>query len=190
MKQKKKKKEERNQKKRKKNGRSIKDKIIKDIRALLEEEDHYQPERVSRFWNNNYIVYESNGDKNSNLLLEEYFNKIKLYLKNIIIDLQSSDTWDIQLTIATNFISSKGTKEERVMHSTSDNVKFVSYNDANEVAKELFESLRSRYQDNLETLMKESDFIFDSVQLMYHKCHKVNFKCGGLDIDSPDGIKL
>ena len=91
MKQKKKKKEERNQKKRKKNGRSIKDKIIKDIRALLEEEDHYQPERVSRFWNNNYIVYESNGDKNSNLLLEEYFNKIKLYLKNIIIDLQSSD---------------------------------------------------------------------------------------------------
>ena len=27
--------------------------------------------------------------------------------------------------------------------------------------------------------MKGSDFTFDSVQLMYYKCHKVNFKHGG-----------
>ena len=37
--------------------------------------------------------------------------------------------------------------------------------------------------------MKRSDFIFDSVQLMYYKCHKVNFKYRGLYIDSPDWIK-
>ena len=37
--------------------------------------------------------------------------------------------------------------------------------------------------------MKESDFIFDSVQLMYYKCRKVNFMCGGSYIDSPDWIK-
>ena len=36
-------------------------------------------------------------------------------------------------------------------------------------------SLRSRYQDDLEKSMRESEFIFDSVQLMYYKCHKVNF---------------
>ena len=65
------------------------------------------------------------------------------------------------------------------MHSYSDNVAFTSYNDANEVVNKLFKSLRSKYQDNLETPMKRSDFIFDSVQLMYFKCHKVNFKCGG-----------
>ena len=54
-------------------------------------------------------------------------------LRNIIIDLQNSDTWIIQLTIAINFISSKDAEEERVMHSRSDNIKFASYNDANEV---------------------------------------------------------
>ena len=75
------------------------------------------------------------------------------------------------------------------MHSRSDNVKFTSYNDTNEVIDELFKSLRSRYQGNLETSMRESDFIFDSVQFMYYKCHKVNFKCGGSYIDSPDWIK-
>ena len=68
------------------------------------------------------------------------------------------------------------------MHSMSDNIKFTSYDDANEVIDELFESPRSRYQGNLETsilVRRGSDFIFDSVQLMYYKCHKVNFKHGG-----------
>ena len=88
-------------------------------------------------------------------------------MRDIIIDLQSSDAWKIQLTIEINFISSKDTEEERVMHSTSDNIKFTPYNDAEKVVQELFESLRSKYQDNLETSMRESDFIFDLVQLMY-----------------------
>ena len=37
--------------------------------------------------------------------------------------------------------------------------------------------------------MKGSDFIFDLVQLMYYKCHKVNSKHGGTDIDPPGWIK-
>ena len=47
------------------------------------------------------------------------------------------------------------------MHSSSDNIRYV-YNDVNEVFDELFESLCSRYQGNLETLMRRSDLIFDS----------------------------
>ena len=50
------------------------------------------------------MEYESNGDKNKNLSVEEYLNKIKPYLKDIIIDLQNSSTWKIQLTTAINFI--------------------------------------------------------------------------------------
>ena len=37
--------------------------------------------------------------------------------------------------------------------------------------------------------MKVSDFIFNSVQLLYYKCHRVNFRHGDSYIDSPDGIK-
>ena len=68
-----------------------------------------------------------------------------------------------------NFISSKDTEEERLIHSTNDNIKFTPYNDANEIINE---SLRSRYQENLETSMRGSDFIFGSLQLVYFKCHK------------------
>ena len=84
------------------------------------------------------MEYKSNSNENSSLSLDEYLNKIKPYLRTIIIDLQNSDTWKIQLTIAINFIPLRDTEEEHVMHSNSDSVKFTSYNDANEVVNELF----------------------------------------------------
>ena len=95
--------------------------------------------RVGSFWNNNYIANESNSDKNNNLSLDKYLNEINPYFSDIVIDLQSSDAWKIQLTVEINFISSKDTEEECVMHSTSANMKFTSYNDANEFVNELFE---------------------------------------------------
>ena len=60
-------------------------------------------------------------------------------------DLQSSYTRKIQLTIAVNLVSSKDTEEDRVIHSPSDKVKVTSYNDANEVVNELFQSPHSKY---------------------------------------------
>ena len=156
-------------KKHKNNERLIKDKIIRDTMTLFEQQKgYYKPKRVSSSLSNNCIEYESNGDKNSNLSLDKFLNKVKSYLRDIIIYLQSSDAWKIQLTIAINFIFLKDTGEESVMHSTSDNIKFRPYNDECQVVNELFESLRSKYQDNLEISMRGSDLIFDSVQLMYY----------------------
>ena len=71
--------EEKEERKKKHNGRIIKDRITRDTRTLW------------NLWNNNYIEYESNGDKNRNLSLEEYLHNIKPYLSNIIINLQDSD---------------------------------------------------------------------------------------------------
>ena len=77
--------------------------------------DYYKPVSVDNFWNNNYIKYESNGDRNKNPSVKEYLDKIKPYLKHIITDIQKSGTWKVQLlTIAINFISSKDIDEEHV----------------------------------------------------------------------------
>ena len=75
------------------------------------------------------------------------------------------------------------------MYSNSENRELTSYNGTNQVANEFFEPLLSRYQGNLETSMRGSDFIFDSVQLMHYKCHEVNFKLGASYIESQDWIK-
>ena len=40
---------------------------------------------MRNFWNNNYIEYESNGDRNKNLLVKDYLNEIKPYLRDIMI---------------------------------------------------------------------------------------------------------
>ena len=45
--------------------------------------------------------------------------------------------------------------------------------EADEVIKELFDSLKNRYQNNLES-MKDSEFVFDYVHLIYYKCDKID----------------
>ena len=144
----------------------IKNNIFRDIRIVFQqekEEGYYEPKTVSNVWNNNYIKYQSNGDKSRNLSIDEYLNKIESSLKNIIINLQNFDTWKIQSTTAINLISSNDSEEERVMHLSSDNTKFTTYSVANDVMEKFFNSLRSKHHDSLEKSMKGSDFIFDSL---------------------------
>ena len=55
-------------KKQEHNERLIKDRIIRDIGSLFEQqEDYYEHKRESNFGNYSYIENESNGDKNRNL---------------------------------------------------------------------------------------------------------------------------
>ena len=75
--------------------------------------------------NNHYNKYETNGDRNKNLSLEKYLNKIKSYLKDMIINFQESDTWKVQLTITINFMSTKNVGKQLVIHSKNKNVKFI-----------------------------------------------------------------
>ena len=41
-----------------------------------------------------------------------------------------------------------------------------------EILEKLFEFLLQKYQNCLEESMKGSEFVFDSVNLFYYKCHK------------------
>ena len=115
--------------------RIVKNRIIKDIRTLLEQgkqEYYYEPKRVSNFGNNNYI---KDQVISRNLSLVEYLNNIESYLRNIIFTLQNSDAWKIQLAIAVSLISSKDSEKEDGIHSSSDNMKFTYFSDANVIEK-------------------------------------------------------
>ena len=50
------------------------------------------------------------------------------------------------------------------MHSKSDIMEIMINNEADKVIKELFDSLKNRYQNNLEPI-KGSEFVFDYVTL-------------------------
>ena len=164
-----------------KENKVIKERILGDIRNTFEhDESYYKPVREGNFWRT---------DRNKALSVEEYLNEIKPYLKNIIIDLTKSDRWRIQLTLTFNFISSKDDNdEERVMHSKRDNIEIMISDEGDEVIKKLFDSLKNRYQNDLQS-MRGSEFVFTYVQVLYYKCYKINFNCGGSYIDSPYWIK-
>ena len=87
--------------------------------------------------------------------------------------LKKSYTWKIQLAIANNFISSIDNDEEHVMHSKSDNTEIIISDVVDEVIKELFDSVKNGYQNNLKS-NEASEFVFDYVHLIYYKCHKTN----------------
>ena len=69
-----------------KETKAIKNRILRDIKNFFEhekeEENYYKPVRVSNFWSNNYIDYESNGDRNKTPLAGEYLDKIRPHLKS------------------------------------------------------------------------------------------------------------
>ena len=98
-------------------------KILRDIRTLYEsdEEDYFKPIRIGNAFSNNYIKYESNGDKDKILSIKEYLDMIRQYLRDIINDQKTQGEWKIQLTIDIHFISSKDSNETCAMHTNSDN---------------------------------------------------------------------
>ena len=57
------------------------------------------------------------------------------------------------------------------------------------IIKELFDSLLREYQESLKTKMKKSDLVFDSVDELYYKFHKISLNRGGSCIDSLEWIK-
>ena len=49
-----------------------------------------KPVKVGNFWSNNYIEWESNGDRNKTLSIEEYLKKISPYLSDITKSLENA----------------------------------------------------------------------------------------------------
>ena len=87
-----------------------------------------------------------------------------------------------------NIISSIDNDKDHVMHWKIDSKEIVINDEVVEVAEELFDSVKNRYQNNLE-LMKGSQFAFEYFHLLYYECHKINPDCGRPYIDSPDWMK-
>ena len=98
-----------------------------------------KPIKTKGAFNNDYIEYESRGDKDKKLSVREYLYMIMPYLKDIINNHESpirdcnsiiikddlSGEWKIQLTMRINFVSSLVPRKNRIMNSKSDNVEII-----------------------------------------------------------------
>ena len=82
-----------------------------------------------------------------------------------------------------NFISSRDTGETRISYVLSDNVSIMQGEDTNAIIKKFFRSFLHNYQRELK-MMKRSNFVVESVNLLDYKLHRVRLKRGGSYIKS------
>ena len=108
---------------------------IRDIINLFDEinEDYYKPVKTKSAFNNNYIEYESRGDKDKNLSPKEYIDMIRSYLRDVINNHKTplkgslgkiSDNnlhgeWKIQVIMQINFVCFLDPGENGAMDSKS-----------------------------------------------------------------------
>ena len=82
---------------------------------------------------------------------------------------------EIQISMRVNFISSKDTGETRTIYVWTDNVSIMQGSDTSYIIRELFRSFLHNYQEELK-IIRGSNFVFESVELMDYKLHRVHLK--------------
>ena len=121
--------------------------------------------------------------------MDEYFDIIRPYLRDMIDNHKARGEWKIQLTMRIIFVSFTDANETREMHTKSDNITIMSGIETEDVINELFNTFCKRYQEGLESKMKGSSFTFERVDLLEYHLHKISLNRGSSYIDSPEWIK-
>ena len=94
----------------------------------------------------------------------------------------------IQLNMGVNFISTDGTGKTHIFYVLSDNEEIRLGNETPEIISRLIESFLTNYQKEEIILRNGTNFIFDSVDLLTVRIHKINLKTRKWYIKSPDWI--
>ena len=76
------------------------------------------------------------------------------------------------------------------MHTKSNNIEIIMGSETNHITEELWESFLQKYQEGLQESERGSEFIFDSIDLLYHNLQKISLnRKGSSYIDSPKQLK-
>ena len=76
----------------------------------------------------------------------------------------------------------------RTFYVNSDNEEIRSGNETVEIINKLFESFLNNYQKEEKILRNGSNFVFESVKILYYHIYKINLKRGKSYIKSPEWI--
>ena len=126
------------------------------------------------------MKYECMGSesKDKNISVEEYLDKIKpylsdilnnyktqgkrrIYLDNKIIESKTQSKWKTQLTMKINVILSKKDSDgSRTKHTKRKNIDIMTGSERDEIIAELFKSLRQRYKKRIRKINEMKSFYF------------------------------
>ena len=146
------------------------------------DDDYYKPILVKSSFDENYKYYESRGDKDKKLSIEQYLDMIKPYLSDLINENKeietSSNEWKIQINMQINFASSNDTGEIRTVFVWSDYEEIRLGNETDGIVKRLINSFLNNSQKEELILRNRRNFVFESVGLLSFHIHKTSLKRG------------
>ena len=91
--------------------------------------------------------------------------------------------------MAINFSSPNNSKEIRTMYSPSDNIEVTIGIETDKIIEDLFDSFFTKISERFRRINERSEFVFDNVDSLYYKLHKISLNRGGSYIDSPKRLK-
>ena len=94
--------------------------------------------------------------------------------------------WKIQINMHVKFIFSRDTEETRILYVRSDNLSIMQAVDTDDIIRDIFRSFL-HFQEELK-IIKGSDFVFESVDLLDYKLHKVSLRRGGSYVKFPEWL--
>ena len=140
--------------------------IIRDLRFLYEpKENYYEPRKTKGAFGSNYVEYESNGDIDEVLSIEDYLIKREPYLTDIINE--HKDGWKIQLAAEIIFftVGDEDFIKSYPIHMHSKNLKVYDGSLTGMVVDDLLKSFLDDYRFSLRTKMKKKIFFMIVLEL-------------------------
>ena len=145
------------------------DRHLQNFKNDLDKLQKYQcniTTKVKGAFDDSYVLYESKGDKGTRLSIDEHFDIIRPYLKDMIDDHKSKGERKIQRSMQIIFVSFTDENQTRESHTKSDNIAIMRGVETEDIINEVFNTFRKRYQEVLETKMRRSSFTFESFDLL------------------------
>ena len=101
---------------------------------------------------------------------------IRPYLRDTINDYKTRRKWKIQLTMRINFISFRDSKETPTMYTKRHDIEIMMSNETDDITEEFRKSLLQNYKKDLKEPMRGSEFVPDSIHLLYYHLQKIGLK--------------
>ena len=87
-----------------------------------------------------------------------------------------------------NFVSSNDSGEIRTIFVWSNNEEIRISSETNDIIRRLINSFVNNYQNEEEIMTNESNFVFESANLLSYHIHKTSLRRGRLYIKSPEWL--
>ena len=161
---------------------------LKDLEYTFGDlDDYYNSKLAKESFNGNYQMYTCRGDKDRDMNIDIYLDKVRPYLM-ALIDEKKISHQKIQLDIAINLRHI--TKSDRItFYVKSKNIIYLPSDNSEDILKQIINSLCKYYADKLLICRTDSSYVYESVEGLNIHFDKIDLNRGTSYIPSPDWLK-